>query len=799
MKRPLLSTTAAFAVLASTGFVQTVFAQDEQPSVGERLAYVDEIIVYTQKREQISQDVPLSVTAFDEEQLVRLGVQQFDDLADYVPGLEIQEQSPNNPGFVIRGITSDSGEANIEPRVTIFQDGVSLSRSRGSFVELFDASVEVAKGPQSTLFGRSALIGAINIIQNKPTDEFEAEIRAGYGNFDFQLVDGYVNIPLVDDKLAARGAFRYKKRDGYVENALGGTDFNGLEMAAFRGSLRFEPTDNFRADVIVNYQRDNNTGTSFKSGTFIPDGGRIEPWEPAALSAEGDGTFENGRGLGLDREVASVTILGEWAVTDAITINSVTGARDFESLEVFDPDGSALPILLFAEDAQGDQISQEFRVSYDDGGPFSGFAGVAYFHESGFQRVPLQIDERIAIPLQLGLPPLFTNTPGLPQPTPPASAFPLTNQKPFHQEEFTNFGETDAIDIFADVSYRPIERLEVIVGARYTTEDKRAGFAARTVNGASTIAALAPGGGPGLQVGRAATNNNNPVFVEDSFDGFSWRGVLNYEVNDDLNVYFNYGRGRRPEVIDINNDVATANGVTEDAFFVVEDETVDSYEGGFKARMFDGLLSVDAAGYYYSYSNFQSSIVNELGVPLTVNAGNADAIGAEAFILAQPTEWARVFASYAYTNTEFDDFDDDGNPQRFAGNRFRLNPEHSLSVGGTFSYDTEYGTLALTPSYVYRTEIFFDEDNDLNINPRNGLVLQGQDLIQDERQEAYGIFDARLRFDSADNRWSAEIFVENAFNKEFIIDAGNTGDGFGIPTFIAGPPRFFGGYLTLRY
>ena len=137
----------------------------------------DEIIVYTQKREQSVQDVPIAVTAYSEEQLKRLGVQQFDELADYVPGLEVQEQSPNNPGFVIRGITSDSGAANIEPRVSVFQDGVSISRSRGSFVELFDASVEVAKGPQSTLFGRSALIGAINIIQNKPTYEFDAEIR----------------------------------------------------------------------------------------------------------------------------------------------------------------------------------------------------------------------------------------------------------------------------------------------------------------------------------------------------------------------------------------------------------------------------------------------------------------------------------------------------------------------------------------------------------------------------------------------------------------------------------------------
>ncbi|MEM9751583.1 MAG: TonB-dependent receptor, partial [Pseudomonadota bacterium] len=144
-------------------------------ATGGALAQVEEIVVTTQKREQSLRDVPVNITAYSGDFLDRIGVQQFDELADFVPGLEIQEQSPNNPGFVIRGITSDSGGADVEPRVSIFQDGVSISKSRGSFVELFDLErVEVAKGPQSTLFGRGALIGGINIIQAKPKPELSA-------------------------------------------------------------------------------------------------------------------------------------------------------------------------------------------------------------------------------------------------------------------------------------------------------------------------------------------------------------------------------------------------------------------------------------------------------------------------------------------------------------------------------------------------------------------------------------------------------------------------------------------------
>ncbi|WP_428409252.1 TonB-dependent receptor [Hyphococcus sp.] len=787
MHRVLLCS-AALSALAVNAAAQT----NDDP-------FRDEIIVYTQKREQSVQDVPIAVTAYSEEQLKALGVQQFDDLADFVPGLEVQEQSPNNPGFVIRGITSDSGAANIEPRVSVFQDGVSVSRSRGSFVELFDASVEVAKGPQSTLFGRSALIGAINIIQNKPTYEFGAELRAGYGNYDYQLVDGFVNIPLAEDLAAFRGSFRYKKRDGYVENGLGGADFNGFELAAFRGALRLDPMDTLRIDVIGNYQSDNNSGTSFKSGTFIPSSGDIAPWAPADLNTFGG--FEGGEELGVEREVWGVTGLVQWDVTDAVSINSVTGYREFDSLEVFDPDGFALPLFVFAEDAQGEQFSQELRISYDDGGFVSGFVGASYFSEDGSQRVPLQFDERAVQALLGGF--LFTDLPGAPQPTLPIGLFPdfnadpgsplfLTPLKPVHAEEFSNFGETDAYEVFADLTFRLTEDLELIVGARYSSEDKRVGYNAGLLNGASALT------GAGLFIGATAFNNFNTVYVDGDFDGFTWRAALNYALGDNLNLYFNYGRGRRPEVLEFNNDTSSI-GVNLDEFVTIPAETVDSYELGFKARGFDGALLLDMSGYYYSYTNFQSSIVTGAGMFETINAGSANAVGLEAVTVYQPADWARIFATYSYNKSRFDETDEDGNPLAFADNQFRLSPDHSVSVGGTFSAAAPYGVFSLTPAYVYRTKVFFDDNNDFRVNPINGALLQPLDFFQDEFQDGYGIFDMRLRFDSADDRWSAELFVENLFDKEFIIDAGNTGDGFGIPTFIAGAPRMFGGYLTVRY
>jgi outer membrane receptor protein involved in Fe transport len=165
------------------------------------------VVVTSQKRVQRIQEVPVAITAYNGDFLEELGINQADELSSYVPGLEVQLQSPNNPGFVVRGITSDNGDSRIEPRVSVFKDGVSISKSRGSVVELYDLErVEVLKGPQGTLFGRGAQIGAVHIIQNKAQNETSARLEVGTGNYGERFATGHVNVPLVDDQLFGRVA-----------------------------------------------------------------------------------------------------------------------------------------------------------------------------------------------------------------------------------------------------------------------------------------------------------------------------------------------------------------------------------------------------------------------------------------------------------------------------------------------------------------------------------------------------------------------------------------------------------------
>jgi len=769
------------SVSLTTLMLAPAVAQETVAPAEEEALVQAPVIVTVQKREEASIDVPVAVSVVDNAFLSDLGLDEFDQVARFVPGFEVQEQSPNNPGFVIRGITSDSGEANIEPRIAIFQDGVSISRSRGSVIELFDIErVEVAKGPQPTLFGRGALIGGINVIQAKPQLEaYNGEVTLGFGNYNEKYADGYVTGPIVEDVLGFRVAARYRERDGYVESLNPAEeDFNSQDMTAVRASLAWEPTTDIRFDLIANYQEDNPSGTSFKSQAFAPlPGESVAPWDPANLNTFGD--FLGGEPLGLERSVASLTLLGEWSLNDAISLTSITGWRDIDSVEVFDPDGFGLDLLIFAEDYQGEQISQEFRVNYDDGGRLRGFAGVSYFDEDGEQGVPLTFDERGVQALLGGL--------LVPPNAPPVDALPAINLtafqlsggqlaiplKPIHNEIFTNFGSTQTIDVFGDLTFAVTDRFELTGGLRYTTEDKESGLLVEILNG-PTVLTADPVNAPGLFVQPTIRADGTPgtISASDTFDDVTWRAAAKYELTDDTNLFANVARGRRPEVITASASAPQAGFTTLDA------EIVDAFEVGVKTVLFDELR-LDASAFFYDYSNFQTTEVNaDTGLIEPINAGDATADGFEI-----TGEWtiegksALVF-SYGYNHARFDE----GAEAQFPGNRLRLSPDNTASVAGRFFFETGFGELAVIPSLTWQGDVYFDNSE--------------RDLLS---QNAFALANLNLVWTAPNGQYSVEAYATNLADEDYIIDAGNTGDGFGIPTFIAGPPRFYGMRLTGRF
>jgi outer membrane receptor protein involved in Fe transport len=725
------------------------------------------IMVSAQKREEKNKDVPIAITSVGGKFLENTNTFEYDALSEFVPGLQIQIQSVNNPGIVVRGITSDSGDSRVEPRVSIFQDGVSISKSRGSVVELYDLErVEVLKGPQGTLFGRGAQIGAVHLIQNKAKNENSGFLKTAYGNFNQRILTGHVNTPIIEDKLFVRIAGIYNARDGFLENRSGG-DLNGKETLAFRGSIKYLLGEKTTLDVIANWQRDTPPGTSFKSGRFAPLGGDTNPNTFADL--------ERGKELGLDRDVWGITAILKSDISDYWDFTSISAYRKFNSDEAFDADGTVAPVLFFREQSKGDQFSQELRFNFDTKERFRGFFGVNFFAEDGSQSVPLEINEQSYAILLLdpdnfivnGVPVTIPNIPNDPAFGPLAGA-PLLE---FNKERSTNFGRNYSGDIFVDSSYDLTDKFTATMGLRFTWENSNAGLEVQNADQPGVL-----GNFLGSFPNNIFAPTNGRRDASANFTSVVGRFAINYDFNEEVSVFGNIARGRRPNVINV-----TASDVN-----VLSDETVWSYELGIKTLFLNNRLQFDANAFYYDYQNFQTTIATLDPVDGLViipnDSGSATSYGFETSVQYAASENFSVFANYAFIDATFDDTDEDGNAQNLAGNRFRLTPEHSFSLGTDIEIPLSSRIEAFfRPTYSFKSKVFFQEDN-----------------LPDISQDGYGLLNLRLG-GRLDKTKELSFFVTNTLNEEFIIDAGNTGGAFGIPTFIAGPPRFYGVQFSVRF
>lgn len=849
-----------YAFLATAALVAPLAAYAQQETL------IGEVVVTAQKREQALIDVPIALTAYDARGLERRGVQTLDQLALFTPGFEVQQQSPNNPGFVMRGVTSSALESAFEPRVSIFQDGVSISKGEGSYVELFDVErVEVAKGPQSTLFGRGALVGALNIIQNKARPgAADAKLVVEAGDYSARRAEAMINAP-VGETLAVRLAAVRRQRDGYVSNLRGGEDYQSVDTTALRGALAFAGKGSRRLDLIVNYQRDRPTGTAFKSlvidqtdpvsGAFLAD-----RRDPDGIAQGAGQSFQDGQDLNIDRAVWGATLLARWPLANSITLSSISAFRHFQSSESNDPDGLSLPLLTAMNEGKAKQWSQELRINFDPGGRLTAFAGASAFGYEGHHQTPLQIDERLAVAaltrqlngaaVGAGLPAtrtapsaLFENkgfvaalmqglvagasdnrTTAVFDPAivlTPAQALAIaSNLRSDHRETSVDTSVLSSFDLFADGTLALTPRFEVSAGLRYTRDKRKSGYSAFVTGGRSVAggaigaAQLASSGSPtavaqakallaALQSPAAQQvpvsilplfgfsfqpTAGNGAFYSDSLDddGLTWRLAARYALDDRTNLYATYARGRRPRTLAARGPSAPFG---PPQFGAQSAETVDSIELGAKFRRPERGLRGSAAVYGYGYKNFET--VDRDGVRLiTTNRGSARAYGVELEGEWSPTSYVDIFATYSFNHARFTN-------GAFDGNHLRQSPDHSASLGAAVRWPAPGGVLELRPTFTWQSKMFFDDNNDRPDlqQPPAALVA---DAAVDEFQNAYGLLNLTLTYTPTGRSLALELFATNLTNERYIIDAGNTGDILGLPTFVVGPPRMGGVRVTWR-
>jgi iron complex outermembrane receptor protein len=794
--------TALACILAAQAVALPALAQDAAPAAEDEL---DRIVVTAQKREQQIEDVPIAINAYSGEFLEAQGIIDYGDLGNLVPGLEVQTQSVSNPSISIRGITADLDDPTQEPRISLYQDGVSISRARGASVEMFDLQrIEVLRGPQGTLFGRAAETGAIHIIQNKAREGRSGSFELGLGSDDQRRFTGHFNTDLGENVQGRIAAF-YETRDGYMDNLDGGT-LQGKDTRAIRGALHFDIGEASGIDVILNYQKDTPPGTGFRSQVIPNLQGSLDPYTANS---------QRGNDLGTDRDVYGATVLGDFVLNDNWSLSTITGWRRYDGLDKFDADGSQADLIEFDERAEGRQFSQEFRFNYDAGGRFTGFFGTSFFDETAERDLDYQADERQLYALlspqingntALLLGPALANyyfpvvpllnpnatpntsvtTTWLPVPgvVPPSPANPAgflqIPLNPDHRETFGNDVDIRAIELFADGTWQFNDQWSLTLGLRGSHEKVEYGYFAAPGNGSSLGFLLSARGGPAC----AAPPCTNLLFpatagrlsASDSFTSWVGRAVLGFKVSDTLNTYASISRGRRPNMINVSD--TTPDG--ED----VPAEIVWSYELGMKGSAADGRFVYDLSLYYYDYTNFQASVQNDTPPPffVTTNAGKAHALGFEASLFARFSDNVNGWFNYGYIDGGFNAFDDDGTYQQLAGNRFRMTPKQSVSLGLDWTIPLSNGdSLYVRPSWNWRGHVYFEDENQPGIE-----------------QDSYGLLNLRMgwRFN---RNWDLGLWGNNLTNEEYLIDAGNTGLLFGIPTVIPGPDRSYGVSLRAKF
>lgn len=754
----LAAGTALFA-LATAALAQDAPSVEAAGTAADDLDLLeDDIVVTAQKRTQLVRDVPIAITGVSGDLIETANVTEFERLTRFTPGLLVQQQTDSSASFVVRGIEAGNAGAVSEPSISFFLNEVDTSRSRGLAKELFDIErVEIARGPQGTLFGRGAMVGAISVFTRRPDlDEIGWQAEGQLGNHDLVQLTGVVNLPIVTDKLGVRVAARFRDRNGYVEDLEGGPAFNDDHMVAARGSLRWQVADPIRVDLIVDHQADDDGAVMTKAITLASPGGDTSPFSTGA---------QNRGEPAQKRRQTGVTLLVEGELTERWTFSSISGWRKVTFEEFFDPDGTTFRFLSARNLSDNqDILSQELRFSFDSGRGFRAVFGASYYRDETENELDFIINEQHLLA-------------GFPRVTTPITRFPIGGGifLPVTEGAFTNIltrNQRDSFSIYANISWDIGDRFVLDAGGRYTYDEATV-RQANTVGTIDGVRAIALPNGFGNSLGQTFANSAN-------FGFFQPRAALTFRLTDQFNIYGGIARGERAGFPQISFAAPVA-GQARPIFSEVENEQVTNFEIGVKGRPIPGL-NIEASLFTLDYTNFQTLSLDF--PPRTVNAGKARSRGLELSASGRAADWLTLFGNYTLLDTEYLDFRESigGTVIDLSGNRFRLAPTHSFTVGGDVRVPLANDwALFLNGDVQYRSSYFFNNDN-----------------LPSERQSAFATVDARIGVEAPGGRLRAELNSENLTDTAYLRDVGNAGKLFGVPTAIRANPRFWGVRLTAR-
>jgi iron complex outermembrane receptor protein len=668
---------------------------------------LEEVLVTATRREESIYDVPIAITAFTEQTILRQGITDLTDIGKFVPNLNVTGFSAGHVSSVnpfIRGIGLQDHLITTEPGVSVYVDGVYLGRQVGQNWSLANIErVEVLRGPQGTLYGRNSIGGAINIITRQPGDEDGGRIQLYGGTRGRIYGDGYYNVAL-SDQFAFSVTGSWTKRDGVGDFLTLDTSTEVGEINEWMGRIaaKWSPTENF--SLLFAYDKNDGDGGLRPYTTLIDEVPTGLLYQLGARNSDVSADpYDNNGGYYVDadgnivpntdvtNEADGWSVTADWAINDTYSAKLIYSDRSSEYHSGLDDDSVAETLFTYPEDGQADQQSTELQFFGDYGG-WDFVAGLYWFEEEGSN---------------LQNPNFFAGGPGV----------------------FFLSQETDSQAIYANVGFNVTETLRLSGGARYT-EDEKSAFTAPVV---------------GLLF---ETNSRD-------WSETSWEVAAAWDMSDRMNLYGTIQNGyqsgqypARPYCLFANLDFnfPPGNVSRPNCFQGSDNVTATNYEIGLKGTPLD-LFQMSIAAFYTDYKDLPYQVSESIG-------GGFNTVNIIVDQTSKGLEWEGTWAATdrftLYTTLGYIDADvKDPNPVVVAP----LTPEITASISPQYILPmTNGGELLFRMDWSYRDDMYGEPSND-----------PGRFTQIDSR----ALWNFDVTYSEPNGRWSLSAYGRNVTDEKY--------------------------------
>jgi len=603
----------ALAGIGAAAGATAGFAQEEATGQRRYSLVLEEVVVTAQKREENFMSVPLTVNAFTAQDMINTGAATIQDIDAFMPGVDIGDSVSGSTqlGITVRGVSSPSISSGQDPSTATFYDGGYMPRAVTSIPFTDIARTEVLKGPQGTLFGRNATAGVINIVPNKPGQDFEGFVKARLGNQDLVRLEGMVNAPLTD-QLVLRGNIFSHQRDGFTESVDGGDDFRDEGFIAVRGVALYALSGDTEIQFSADYEdRDEMPRPAIGVSKYA--------YRESSHPFRGKDRHDVVGGEEETREMYGLSLKLESVLNDEWSLFALASYRNWETTNLQEEDGTPDPRRYLDTNniEDSDIFYGEVRFNYVDD-RINLITGANYSQEDVFQRTDIglladsymQFVSLLLLP-EIGIQPdqdthiwdLFADAPDATYlffsgeaggaVLPPAFANTYFTETMDNTGDFLNWG------VFADLTYQLNDTVRLAAGLRYSYDEKEYSWQTFEQGLDWPFQPFRVQYDPAV-LGVSPARFYDRFEASDDWNKVTGRLVADWEFTDYAMAYLSYATGYKSGGFDGQNFSSVLTGS-------FDPEEMTSYELGLKGDFFEKSFRAEVALFHHELEGRQRS------------------------------------------------------------------------------------------------------------------------------------------------------------------------------------------------